>query len=117
MTNEVLRGQDGEIQFASQQRTCTAAGSPEKIREATEYLHNKVVAFEIRAHETNTGNLYFCNEKQVPAITTSGRIVGVGETWGLDVSHLKGKFFDLSKIWFDSDTSGDGFSYSCVEVQ
>lgn len=120
-----LRGSEGEIQIASQQRAVTAAGTPKKIREATEYLHNKVVSISIRAGAGNTGNIYIANEEitAAGAITTSGDILAPGERLTLDVSHLgpapDGSVlcFNLNKIWIDADTSGNTISYTCIEVQ
>lgn len=106
-----------EIKILTGQRAVTAAGTPEQIKEAPEYLQSKVVSIEVRANADNTGNTYLTYEDQRATAATTGRILAPGEVWSCDVSGLKDCYLDLSKIWIDAATSGNGISYSCIEVQ
>ena len=104
-----------EIKLITQQRVVTAAGTPEKIKEALESLQNKVISITIRAHTGNAGFIYIAYEQSV-ASAAFGYILTAGEVLTLDVHDIYDGYLDLSKIWIDAATSGDGISYVAFEV-
>lgn len=108
-----------ETKIITAQRVVTTAGTPEKIKEAPEYVNSQVIAVEFRAHTTNTGNIFITYEAPSgdPAnASTVGRILAAGEVFPIDMHDFKDMYIDLSKIWFDAAVSGEGLSYAAVKV-
>lgn len=104
-----------EIGLITAQRAVTAAGTPEKIKEAPEEFQSKVISVTLRAHTGNAGFIYVAYNK-IAASAAFGYVLAAGETLTLDVHDIIDGFLDLSKIWIDAATSGDGISYIAVEV-
>ena len=104
-----------EIRLITAQRVVTAAGTPEKIKEALESLQNKVISIQIRAHTGNAGVIYVAYE-QLAASAAFGYVLAAGETLTLDVHDIYDGYLDLSKIWIDASVDGDGISYIAFEV-
>ena len=103
-----------EIKIFTNQRVVTAAGTPEKIKEAPEWQKNKVISIIIRAHTGNAGFIYV-HETQA-ASAAIGYILSAGEVAILDVHDIYDGYIDLSKVWIDSSVDGDGISYVAFEV-
>lgn len=101
----------GSMRPTNNQRVVTATGTAERIKEDTS--ESLVIAILIRAHKTNTGNIYI--GKQGVA-STNGLILAAGEVVVLDVHDFKDGYIDLQKIWIDSDVNGEGISYIAWEV-
>jgi len=70
----------------------------------------------LRANTGNVGNIYVRNGDDVSACSTTSFILTAGEVLTLDVHDIYDGYLDLSKIWIDADTSGDGISYVAFEV-
>ena len=104
-----------EIRLITAQRAVTAAGTPEKIKEALESLQNKVISITIRAHTGNAGFIYVAYE-QSAASAAFGYVLSAGEVLPLDVHDIYDGYLDLSKIWIDASVNGDGISYIAFEV-
>jgi len=104
-----------EIRLITAQRVVTAAGVPEKIKEAVESVQNKVISVTIRAHIANTGLIYVAYERSA-ASAGFGYMLSAGETLTLDVHDIYDGYIDLSKIWIDSAVDGEGISYIAFEV-
>lgn len=82
--------------FASGQKTVSSAGTAEVIASST-----TIRSVSIRAHATNTGNVYVGNS----GVTSSnGRIVGPAETIDIDVDNL-------ADLYIDVDTNDEGISF------
>lgn len=105
-----------KIALLTGQREVTAAGTPEKIKEAYESEKNKVIVFMLRTKTGNAGDIYITYGEQRAVASTTGDIRGPGELWIMDVSQILDAYIDLSKIWIDAATNGDGISYSAIEV-
>lgn len=105
-----------ELKILTAQRAVTAAGSPEKLKEAPEYTQNRVIAIRIRALAGNAGDIYITNEDQRATAATTGDILAPGEVYVLDVSQFADAWLDLAKIWIDAANNGDGVSYTAFEV-
>jgi len=105
-----------EIKIITNQRAVTAAGTPEKIKEAPEYHKAWVISITIRAKTGNAGVIYVCHWDDRATITTEGHILSAGEIMILDVHDIYDGYIDLSKIAIDAGTSGDGISYYGFEV-
>lgn len=105
-----------EIEILTAQRVVTAAGTPEKIKEAPEFVDNQVIAVEIVAEHDNVGVIYLVNEANRANASTVGRIIPPGVSVWLDVHDFYDGFLDLSKIWIDAANSGDGISYTAFKV-
>ena len=104
-----------EIKFRTAQRAVTTATTPEKLKEAPEQTENKFISLTIRAKTGNAGNLYVTMNGHA-ASAAFGHILAPGETMPLDVSMFPDGYIDISKIWIDAATSGDGLSYYGFEV-
>jgi len=105
-----------EIRLITAQRAVTAAGTPEKIKEAVESVQNQVISIKIRAKTGNAGDIYLTYGDQRAAASTTGDILAPGEVSILDVHNIYDGYLDLSKIWIDSSVNGDGISYTAFEV-
>ncbi len=106
-----------EIIILTAQRAVSTAGTPEKVKEAPEANKNKVVAIRIRALAGNTGNIYITSTDQRATAATTGDILAPGEVYVLDVHDIPGAYINLAELWLDAGTSGDGVSYTAIEVQ
>ena len=104
-----------EIKLFTAQRVVTAAGTPEKIKEAPEFQQVKVISIMIRAHTGNAGVIYVAYETML-ASAAFGYILAAGEVAILDVHDIYDGYIDLSKVWIDSSVNGDGISYTAFEV-
>jgi len=104
-----------EIKCFTNQRLVTAAGTPEKIKEAPEFQQNKVISVTIRAHTANAGNVYLGFGNEI-TFATDGFLLAPGETITLDVHDFLDGYLDLAKIWIDAANSADGISYIAFEV-
>ena len=105
-----------EIKIITNQRVVTAAGVPEKVKEAPEFQKAWVISITIRAKTGNAGFIYVCHWDDRATITTEGHILSAGETLLLDVHDIYDGYIDLSKIWIDASVNGDGISYIAFEV-
>lgn len=105
-----------EMEILTAQRAVTAAGTPEKIKEAPEFHKNKVICISIRAKTGNAGDIYVTNAVERANASTVGHILAPGEVHVIDVSVILDAYIDLSKIWIDASDSGNGISYIAFEV-
>jgi len=105
-----------EIRLITAQRAVTAAGTPEKLKEAPEFQQERFISITIRAKTGNAGFIYVCHWDDRATITTEGHVLSPGETMPLDVHDIYDGYIDLSKIAIDAGTSGDGISYYGFEV-
>ena len=105
-----------EIKILTAQRAVTAAGTAEKIKETPEPFQSKVISVTVRANTGNAGNIYVRNGDDVSSCSTTSYILSAGEVLTLDVHDIYDAYLNLSKIWIDADTSGDGISYVAFEV-
>lgn len=105
-----------EVGIITGQRAVTAAGTPEKIKEAFEQERNKVIAIRIRAKTGNAGDVYITNGNQRAAASTAGEILAPGELWTFDIHDFLDAYLDLSRVWIDAANNGDAVSYTAVEV-
>jgi len=103
-----------EIGIITAQRAVTAAGTPEKLKEAPEWQDNLVIAVLIRANEDNTGLIYITDAYRVADITTQGYALSPGETLELDASQFQEYTIDLAHYYIDAAVSGDGIRYVAV---
>jgi len=103
-----------EIKLLTAQRAVTAAGTPERIKEAPEWQESKVIAVTIRANTGNAGFIYVSSS--ILASAAFGYVLTAGETLTLDVSKFFDAYLDLSKILIDASVNGDGISYVAFEV-
>ena len=96
-------------------KVVAAAGTPEAL--VTGRRDDwRCLALRIRAYKTNTGNVYLGGSNEVSAADYSD-ILAPGESWEVRVGEIDrklGAFFDMTQIWLDVDTSGDGISYTAV---
>lgn len=104
-----------EIRLITAQRVVTTAATPEKIKEAPEDREAKVISITIRAH-TGNGGIILISYGNPSASAAFGYILAAGEVLTLDVHDIYDGYLDLSKIWIDTDTDGDGISYIAFEV-
>ncbi len=116
MVVETLVREGKDIIILTAVRAVTAAGTPEKVKEAPEQEFNKVLSVTIRSTGGNAGDVYVTNEEQRGAAATQDYILAPGETITLDVHDILGSFIDLSKLWIDAANSGDSISYIAFEV-
>jgi hypothetical protein len=101
------------IEVVTDQRAVTLAGTPEQIYEG---IPLEVVVINIRAEADNTGNIYITTNTNRDSASSEGDILQPGENIEYDVRELGfDAFLDLSQIWIDADTSGDGVSYSAFK--
>lgn len=105
-----------EIEILTAQRAVTAAGTPEKIKEAPETVDSHVIAILITANHDNAGLVYVVNEGERASASTVGRKLTPDKDVLLDVSQFADAWLDLSKIWIDAANSGDGISYIAFKV-
>jgi len=105
-----------EIRILTAQRAVTAAGTPEKIKEASEFHKNKVIAIRIRAKVSNAGDIYITSTDQRASASSAGDILAPGEVHPIDVHDFVDGYLDLAEIWIDAANSGDGISYMAIEV-
>ena len=105
-----------EIGIITAQRAVTAAGTPEKLKEAPEWEHSKMISVKIRAKTGNAGDIYITNETDRASASTVGEVLAAGEFIVLDVHDFPDAYLNLSKIWIDAATSGDGISLTAFEV-
>ena len=107
----------GEIRLLTGQRAVTAAGTPEKIKEAPEFVENKVITIIITAKYGNAGDIYITNTKDRANASTVGEILPPGASIEYNVRKIGlDAYLNLAEIWIDAATSGDGISYSAFEV-
>ncbi len=95
-------------------KTVTAAGTCEPLL-VGRYEDVHVRAISIRALRTNTGNVYIGNG--VVAAASASDILAAGERLNFSVEAEEwknGVAFNLSRIYLDVDTSGEGVSFSYV---
>lgn len=104
-----------EITCLTAQRLVTAAGTPERVKEAPEWQHSKIICVTFRAHTANAGNVYLAFSNGV-TFATDSYLLSPGETLTLDVSKFMDAYIDLSKVWIDAANNGDGISYVAFEV-
>jgi len=104
-----------EITPITNQRLVTAAGTPEKLKEAPQWQTSKVISVTIRAHTANAGNVYLGFSNAI-TFATDGFLLAPGETITLDVHDFLDGYIDLSQIWIDAANSADGISYVAFEV-
>jgi len=105
-----------EIRIITAQRAVSAAGTPEKIKEAPEWQKAKVISVRIRAKTGNAGAIYITNETDKALASTVGDILAPGEVYLLDVHDILDAYLNLSKIYIDAATTGDGISLTAIEV-
>lgn len=105
-----------EIEVLTAQRVVTTAGTQEQIKETPENVDEKVISIVIRAHATNTGNIYVANQANRANASTVGYILAAGETLLLDVHDFLDAWLNLARIWIDSDVDGEGISYTAFRV-
>ena len=107
-----------EIKITTAQRAVTAAGTPEKIKEAPEQTDNKAVSVAIRALETNVGNVYLAFDENRASASTVGYILAPGEVINLNVIDLGfDAFIDLSHVWIDADTSANAICILALTLE
>ena len=104
-----------EIKPFTNQRLVTAAGTPEKVKEAPEWQQSKIISVTFRAHTANAGYVYLGFSNGI-TFATDGFLLSPGETITLDVHDFRDAFIDLSKIYIDAANNGDGVSYIAFEV-
>lgn len=105
-----------ELKILTAQRAVTAAGTPEKIKEAPETFQAKVISITIRANTTNAGNIYLRNGDDLSAVATTCYILTAGEVITIDLNQIYDAWLDLSHIYIDASVNGDGISYIAFEV-
>ena len=105
-----------EIRLITAQRAVTAAGTPEKLKEAPEFQQAQVISIKIRAKTGNAGDVYIGAWTERATLSTAGDILAPGEVSILDVHDIYDGYIDLSQIGIDAANSGDGISYVAFEV-
>ncbi|MHA1852586.1 MAG: hypothetical protein ACTSUF_03655 [Candidatus Heimdallarchaeaceae archaeon] len=92
-TKELLEG----FNFITNQSTVPTPGTPTEVISTV-----KTYLVIIRAHTTNTGNIYVGGQGVTPA---TGFILGAGESLAIPIDNLK------KRIWIDADVAGEGVSW------
>jgi hypothetical protein len=99
-----------DLELIPGQKTVTTAGTREPL--STGMPENiKVIALQIRAHKTNTGNIYVGD---VGVSNTNSYIMAAGENidLALNIEEIdRGIRINLSQIYLDSAVNGEGVSF------
>src|SRR4030042_2153382 len=100
-----------DLKIISARKTVTAAGTRQTLATGPSG-EVRVRALRIRALTSNTGNVYFGSSD---VSSSAGDILAPGEVWDVSVDMEEWKAgiaINLTSIWLDVDTSGEGVSYT-----
>ena len=90
---------EGYSKCSSGQKTISTAGTKERITEQP----TPMAEICIRGLNSNTGQIYWVFSESKKG--SEGDCVDAGERMTIPID-------DLSKIWFDAEVDGEGFSYT-----
>jgi hypothetical protein len=111
----------GDLKLKMCRQTVAAAGTPNKlITDPVNPKDWKCIALRIRAYKTNTGNIYVGTQGSLVTATDYSDILAPGEVWTVRISNEDRKwerFIDMTHIWLDADTTGNGVSYTALMEQ
>jgi hypothetical protein len=111
----------GDLKLKMCRQTVAAAGTANKlIADPARPADWKCIALRIRAYTGNAGNIYVGTQGSLVTSTDYSDILAPGEVWEARISNEDrkyGRFIDMTHIWLNADTSGDGVSYTALMEQ